>query len=316
MTGSNQFHGNLFYNFNFEKLNANSFFNNSSGTPQRQVGCPPVRRPDRRTGLEEQDRSSSSTTKICATFFRRSGVVSLPSPQLQAYTLAHVGAAQLPLYQDYFNLVKGSPGINRASPGDQRHRPVAGWQRPPGMRHQQFQQDSHRNGRNIWRGHPLRGGLRHQQHRNQHRTVVLTSGVMSNISNSQKLSVRYFHDAGVQATGTSPINPLYNSVSNQPSYQVSLSRIPGYVSPTMVNTCQRLGPVVHRSVRPPGLLKGRCGHAGTDQHFATAAPTAAALPTWAAERIPMDSPSAETSAISSSTMTFPGARAGTHSKPA
>ena len=34
MTGANQFHGNAFYNFNFEKLNANSFFNNSSGTPR------------------------------------------------------------------------------------------------------------------------------------------------------------------------------------------------------------------------------------------------------------------------------------------
>src|SRR6202041_1174070 len=32
MSGANQFHGNLFYNFNWEKLNANTFFNNSSNT--------------------------------------------------------------------------------------------------------------------------------------------------------------------------------------------------------------------------------------------------------------------------------------------
>ena len=32
MTGSNRFHGNLFYNFNWEQLNANSFFNNASNT--------------------------------------------------------------------------------------------------------------------------------------------------------------------------------------------------------------------------------------------------------------------------------------------
>ena len=34
ISGANEFHGNLFYNFNFEKLNANSFFNNSSGRPR------------------------------------------------------------------------------------------------------------------------------------------------------------------------------------------------------------------------------------------------------------------------------------------
>ena len=34
LSGTNQFHGNLFYNFNWEKLNANSFFANSSGTPR------------------------------------------------------------------------------------------------------------------------------------------------------------------------------------------------------------------------------------------------------------------------------------------
>jgi len=34
VSGANQFHGNLFYNFNWEKLNANSFFSNSSGTPR------------------------------------------------------------------------------------------------------------------------------------------------------------------------------------------------------------------------------------------------------------------------------------------
>ncbi len=34
LSGSNQFHGNLFYNYNFEKLNANAFFNNSTDTPR------------------------------------------------------------------------------------------------------------------------------------------------------------------------------------------------------------------------------------------------------------------------------------------
>src|SRR6202050_1381688 len=34
LSGTNQFHGNLFYNYNWEDLNANSFFNNATGTPR------------------------------------------------------------------------------------------------------------------------------------------------------------------------------------------------------------------------------------------------------------------------------------------
>ena len=65
------------------------------------------------------------------------------------------------------------------------------------------------------------------------------------INSKQKLSVRYFHDAGVQATGTSPINPLYNSVSHQPSYQVAATHT-WVITPSMVNNSYRLGPMVHR----------------------------------------------------------------------
>jgi hypothetical protein len=71
ISGANQFHGNLFYNFNWEKLNANSFFNNSSGTPRGRSDAHQF------SEAESADRSgriryfSSSTTKTCATFFRR-----------------------------------------------------------------------------------------------------------------------------------------------------------------------------------------------------------------------------------------------------
>ncbi len=44
-----------------------------------------------------------------------------------------------------------------------------------------------------------------------------------NVTNNHKLFVRFNHDFGLQATGTSPVNPLYNSVSNQPQFQGSLN---------------------------------------------------------------------------------------------
>jgi hypothetical protein len=135
ISGTNQFHGNLFYNFNWEKLNANSFFNNSSGTPR-----------GRSDAHQFGGRIGGPVWKNKLFFFfddenlryvlpasGRDFASVAPARDLYAGACR---AAELPLYQDYFGLIAGSPGINRAVPGDQRHRPVAGWQRPPGLRHQ------------------------------------------------------------------------------------------------------------------------------------------------------------------------------------
>ena len=128
LSGTNQFHGNLFYNFNWEDLNANSFFNNSTGTPR-----------GRSDAHQFGGRIGGPIWKNKLFFFfddenlryvlPAAGVVSLPSPQLQAYTLAHVAAAERSsvsgLFQPDQRLSRNQP---RGS-GDQRHRPVAGRQR-------------------------------------------------------------------------------------------------------------------------------------------------------------------------------------------
>ncbi|MGO9256617.1 MAG: carboxypeptidase regulatory-like domain-containing protein [Bryobacteraceae bacterium] len=233
MSGSNQFHGNLFYNFNFEKLNANAFFSNSSGTPR-----------GRSDAHQFGGRIGGPVWKNKIFFFfddenlryvlPASGVISLPSPQLQAFTLANVGAAQLPLYQDYFNLIKGSPGINRAIPVTNG----------PGL-----EQDGNNHlgcGINSFYKTPTgTGGIFGVDtpcaeafgvnDTEINTEQLLTNRADFNLSNSQKISLRFFYDTGVQATGTSPINPLYNSVSHQPSSQGSLSHT-WVISPTVVNT--------------------------------------------------------------------------------
>jgi len=112
-SGSNAFHGNAFYNYNGQFLNANDFFANSSGTPRT------------RSDAHQYAGSVGGPVLKNKLFFLAdyeglryvlpaSGVISVPSPQLETYALAHVGAAAQPLYKDLFALVNAAPGINRA----------------------------------------------------------------------------------------------------------------------------------------------------------------------------------------------------------
>jgi hypothetical protein len=234
ITGSNQFHGNLFYNFNFEKLNANAFFANSSGTPR-----------GRSDAHQFGGRIGGPVWKNKIFFFfddenlryvlPGSGIVSLVSPQLQTYTLAHVPAAELPLYQDYFKLINGSPGINRAVPvtngsgvlQDGNNRLGCGtsgtfYKTPTGTG-------------GIF-GVDTPCAIAFGTNTTQINTELnYTIRADVNLTNAQKVNFRYQRDQGVQATGTSPINPLYNSVSVQPQNQYALTHT-WVMTPAMVNT--------------------------------------------------------------------------------
>ena len=233
MSGANQFHGNLFYNFNWEKLNANSFFSNSSGTPRGRadahnfggrIGGP----------VWKNKIFFFFDTENLRYILPGSGVVSLPSPQLQTYTLAHVGAAQLPLYQDYFTLVSGSPGANRAIPVQNGTGLLQDGNNHLGCGINSFYKTPTGTGGTFGVDTPC--AVAFGTNATEINTEQLFNGRGDwNISNSQKFSFRYFHDAGVQATGTSPINPLYNAVSSQPSYQMSLTHT-WVVTPSIVNT--------------------------------------------------------------------------------
>ena len=63
---------------------------------------------------------------------------------------------------------------------------------------------------------------------------MITSRVDYNVTDKQKLFFRYNYDFGLQATGTSPIAPVFNSVSNQPQDTGSLNYT-YIITPTLVN---------------------------------------------------------------------------------
>jgi hypothetical protein len=233
-TGTNGFHGNLFHNYNDKIFNANDFFNNRVGLQEP------------RSDSHNFGGSFGGPIKKNKLFFffnyesldyalPTSGNLRIPSPQIQTYTLAHVDAAALPLYNDAFALWSGASGAKNAVPVTNGSGPLqdstghlgcgtgtfwnANIQAPGGgvfgttvpCSYAFAENASETNTENLF---TLRGDY--------------------NISDRQKLALRFNRDWGLQATGPSFINPAFNSQSNQPSDQGQLTYT-FVISPTLVN---------------------------------------------------------------------------------
>ena len=232
LSGTNQYHGNLFYDYNYQGLNANSFFNNSTRPP---TGRADAHQFGGRFGgaIIKNKLFGFFNDENLRYVLPAAGVVSLPSPQLQAYTLAHVPAASLPLYQDYFNLIKGSPGINRAVPVTNGVGQLQDSLGHLGCGSGTFTGTSDGNGGKFGVTTPcaVAFGTNNTQLNTEQQYTIR---VDYNIANSEKIFFRVEHDFGLQATGTSPVNPLYNSLSNQPSWQGSVN-LTSVITPSLVN---------------------------------------------------------------------------------
>jgi len=233
-TGSNNFHGNLFHNFNDKIFNANSWSNNRAGLQEP------------RSDSHNFGGSFGGPIKKNKLFFfvnfealdyavPTSGVVRFPSPQMETYALAHVDAAAVPLYQDMFKLYAGAAGAAGAVPETQGSGPLQDSNLHLGCGIQTF-----------WNaGIAAPGGgvfgttvpctyafAQNASEVNKEQLVTVRGDY--NITDKQKISARYNYDWGVQATGPSFISPIFNSTSNQPSDQGQLTYTYA-ISPTLVN---------------------------------------------------------------------------------
>ncbi len=231
-SGANTFHGNLFYNFNGQYLNANDFFNNATSTPRgrsdsHQFGGSFGGRIIKNKLFFFTDYEAMRYVLPAA------GVISLPSAQLQQYALAHVPAASLPLYQDMFKLVNAAPGINRAVPVTNGQGSLQDGNGTLGC------------GTGTFPGTPAPGGgtfgvnvpcaIAFGTNNTELNTEQLfTQRVDWNISDKQKIFFRYNYDGGLQATGTSPIAPEFNALSHQPQDTGSFNYT-YVITPTVVN---------------------------------------------------------------------------------
>lgn len=228
-SGTNEFHGNLGWYWNGAILNANDFFANQSGTPKG------------RANSNQYAASIGGPIVKNKTFFfvDMEGLryvlpnvifASIPSPQFQSYVLSTAPASALPLYQKAFDLYRNAPGVNRA--------------RPVTTGSNSLQDSSGSLGCGSFTAPYAGGGTFGQDvpcayafasNANTFNPEWLfTARVDHQITNNQRIFFRYKMDRGVQATYTDPINPAFNAVSVQPSYEGQVDHT-WTISSTIVN---------------------------------------------------------------------------------
>ncbi len=217
-SGTNSIHGNLGYSYNDAILNANGFFNNATGTPRG------------RSVANQYAASIGGRIIKDKTFFfvnteglryalPSTGVVSVPSPQFEQYTLAHIPAASLPLYQDIFNLYNNAPGISRAVPVTNGTGLLQDGYGNLGCGHQTFPGTYVNGSSGAQFGVTVPCALAFGTTASSVNTESLFSTrVDHTINEKQRIFLRFSKDWGVQATTTSALNPIFNETSNQPWY--------------------------------------------------------------------------------------------------
>ena len=186
-SGSNEFHGNAEYFYNWDGLNANNWFNDNTGTPKPHAVANqwaasfggPIRK----------DKSFFFVnTEGLYLAIPTSTQVPIPSPAFEASTLASIPASEVPFYDKIFSLYNNAPGASRAvptgTPGVDQFRSTAG------------------NHTHEW---------------------ILSGRYDQNITASDRAFIHFRMDQGVQASYTDPLTPVFNILSNQPQYEGQLN---------------------------------------------------------------------------------------------
>jgi len=224
-SGGNQFHGNLVENYNSQILNANDYFNNEAGTPRGRatanqyaasVGGPFI--------LPHVANLSDKVAFFVNTEGLRyalptTGVVSVPSPQFESYVLGHIPEASVPYYKDLFSLYNAAPGISRAIPVTNGSGQLQDGTGNLGCGNKGFSGTVVPNsgGATFGGSNGLPCALAFRTTASSVNTEYYVDGRVDwNINSRQKVYFRISRDAGVQASSTSPVSPLFSTVSPQP----------------------------------------------------------------------------------------------------
>lgn len=211
-SGGNQFHGNALYFWNGSSFNANNYFNNQSSTPQ------PF------SNANQWAASFGGPIQKDKTFFffdyeglrvvlPTSTPAFIPSQLFQTTTLAHIAAtspAQLPFYQNMFNLYNAAPGAASATTSSTCGQVGAGGVNVPGGPVFPFLP-----------GDPCVSQFQSTAGNFTHEYLAAVR-IDHKFSDNNSIFARVQTDQGVQATITDPISSAFNVQSTQPEYQGQL----------------------------------------------------------------------------------------------
>jgi len=197
-SGTNQFHGDAIYNWNGRAVNSNQFFSNEAGQ-----GTPFNNFNQWQTGVQGPIWKNHTFFDVDYEGLRNllptaSALTLIPSPQYQAATLANLttngNAAEVPFYQQVFNIYNNAPGAGAATP-------VAG------------------GGCQDFTGLPA-GVPCALQFRttppNTNKEYQWSARVDQVFSDKDSGYIRILRDNGFQPSYTSPFGPTFNDQSNQP----------------------------------------------------------------------------------------------------
>jgi len=215
-TGTNSFHGDLFHNYNDKAFNANDFYNTLAGLQQP------------RSDSHQFGGNFGGPIKKNKLFFffdyeslqyalpASASTVYIPSAQLQAYTLAHIPAADTSLYNQAFALWNGSPGASSAVPVTNGNGIFQDGNGVLGCGTGTFPGTKAPNGGTFGVNVSCTNVFAANASQINKESFVIPH-IDYNVTDKQRLSFRYQYDWGVQATGPSFINHTFDETSNQPS---------------------------------------------------------------------------------------------------
>jgi outer membrane receptor protein involved in Fe transport len=214
-SGSNAFHGNGYWDWNGDKLDANDWFNNYEGTPRphqvnnawaASVGGPVVK--NKLFFFVDQEGLRY--------VLPGGGPVWIPTPAFASYVLTQVTPSAVPFYTQIFKVYDGAPGAANARPlsaavdgdlgcGDFTGGGFVGGIITPttvGKPCAEIFENTANSLNEEW---------------------LLTTRVDYNMTDRDVFSFRFLTDHGVQATSTDPINSAFSANSIQPQYSGQFS---------------------------------------------------------------------------------------------
>lgn len=215
-SGSDKFHGNLLYLWNGRAMNANSFFNKLYGSPRAfdnvnqfaAAGGGPIVRDKAFFFVNYEGLRVVLPTR---------STVYAPDASYQANVLANLTAnglaSEIPIYKNIFGLYDDAPGYSTATVNTT---------------------DAATGGYGTVQFNGSAGNFTHEW--------LVNPRVDVNVSAKDHLFAHGTIDKGVQATYTSVLNPLFDALSPQPSYQGQLGETHTF-SPSLSN--QFLAAMIH-----------------------------------------------------------------------